>query len=564
VTKKEASLDEALEVANKWLINDPDETTKVETENLISRGDIEFIQRFSNSLVFGTAGIRGARGAGPMRMNRVMVRVVANAIAKELLSVEQGDEPPLVVVGYDARYKSQIFAQDSVRVLAGLGVRSLILPRPLPTPVLAYTSLAKKAKAGIMVTASHNPAEDSGYKVYWDDGAQIVNPVDLKIAQRIDYKNPPTEESLADYEDVTILKGGDELIKEYVDFASSFVSPESKREINQIYTPLHGVGKEVFLEVFEKAGFKKPMLVKSQAEPDPEFPTVSFPNPEEEGALDLAVDLAVEKNADLVIANDPDADRLAVVVRHEDKWRCLNGNEIGALLAEHVLSKGQGEERLVVTTVVSSSLLSKIADFHKVEYAETLTGFKWIVRPGIEDERLRFVFGYEEALGFALGDSVRDKDGITSALVFAELAAELKAEGKTVMDLLNQLWDRHGVHKTALFTKRLDPEIDISADFMSSWRASPPEQIGEFDVTEVVDLLIPESNLPPTDALVFNLSNGRIVIRPSGTEPMVKVYVEVIESVINGDIMSAETSVDHKIEDLLHGVNSLFQVEKDL
>ena len=520
---KEANLDEALEVANKWLINDPDETTKVETKNLISRGDIEFIQRFSNSLVFGTAGIRGARGAGPMRMNRVMVRVVATAIAKELLSDDQGDESPLVVVGYDARYKSRIFAQDSVRVLAGHGVRSLILPRPSPTPVLAFTSLSKKAKAGIMVTASHNPAEDSGYKVYWEDGAQIVNPVDLKIAKRIDYKNPPTEESLADYEDAAILKGDDELIQKYVDFASSSISPESKREINQIYTPLHGVGKEVFLEVFEKAGFKNPTLVKSQAEPDPDFPTVSFPNPEEEGVLDLAIELAVEKNADLVIANDPDADRLAVVVRHEDEWRRLNGNEIGVLLAEHILSKGKGEERLVVTTVVSSGLLSKIADFHKVKYAETLTGFKWIVRPGIDDKGLRFVFGYEEALGFALGDSVRDKDGITSALVFAELAAELKAKDKTVMDLLDELWDRHGVHKTALFTKRLAPEIDISADFMSPWRASPPEQIGEFDVIEVIDLLISESDLPPTDALVINLSNGRIVIRPSGTEPMVKL-----------------------------------------
>ena len=353
------------------------------------------------------------------------------------------------------------------------------------------------------------------------------------------------------------------MVQKYVNFASSFISPESKREINQIYTPLHGVGKEVFLEVFEKAGFKSPILVESQAEPDPDFPTVSFPNPEEEGVLDLAIELAVEKNSDLVIANDPDADRLAVVVRHQDEWRCLNGNEIGVLLAEHILSKGTGEERLVVTTIVSSDLLSKIADFHEVKYAETLTGFKWIVRPGIEDKRLRFVFGYEEALGFALGDSVRDKDGITSALVFAELAAELKAKDKTVIDLLEELWERHGVHKTALFAKRLDPEIDVSSAFMSPWRDSPPEQIGGFDVIEVIDLLSPESNLPPTDALFINLLDGRIVIRPSGTEPMVKVYVEVTELVINGDVRSAERSADHKIEDLLHGVSSLFQVEKD-
>ena len=560
---KEAYLDEALEIANKWLISDPDETTKVETEKLISDKNIELIQRFSNSLVFGTAGIRGARGAGPMRMNRVMIRIVATAIAEELLSDNQSDEAPLVVVGYDARHKSQIFAQDSVRVLATHGVRSLILPGPTPTPVLAYTSLSKKAKAGIMVTASHNPAEDSGYKVYWDDGAQIANPVDTKIAQRIDFKNPPTEESLADYEDATILKGDDELIKTYVDFASSSVSSESKREIKQIYTPLHGVGKKVFLDVFEKAGFENPTVVESQAEPDPDFPTVSFPNPEEEGALDLAVGLAIEKNADLVIANDPDADRLAIVARHGNKWRHLNGNEIGVLLAEHILSKEQEEDRLVVTTVVSSRLLSKIADFHKVKYAETLTGFKWIVRPGIEDKSSRFVFGYEEALGFALGDSVRDKDGITSALVFAELAAELKSEDKTVVDLLEELWNRHGVHKTALIAKRLDPETDISADFMSPWRTSPPEKIGEFAVIGSIDMLSPESELPATDALIFNISNGRIVIRPSGTEPMVKVYVEVTESVINDDVRSAERSADHKIEDLLHGVSSLFQVEKD-
>ena len=561
--RKEVDLDEALEIANKWLINDPDQTTKVETEKLISDGDIQLIQRFTNCLVFGTAGMRGVRGAGPMRMNRVMVRVVATAIAQELLSDNERDEPPLVVVGYDARHKSQIFAQDTVRVLAAHGVSSLIFPRPAPTPVLAYTSLSKKAKAGIMVTASHNPAADSGYKVYWEDGAQIVSPIDLKIAQRIDFKNPPSEEALADYEDANILKDDNGSIQKYVDFASSSVSPESKREIKQIYTPLHGVGKEVFVDVFQKAGFENPTVVKSQAEPDPDFPTVSFPNPEEEGALDLAIELAVEKNADLVLANDPDADRLAVVVHHKDNWCRLNGNEIGVLLAEHILSKGQGEDRLVVTTVVSSRLLSKIADFHKVKYAETLTGFKWIVRPGLEDKNSRFVFGYEEALGFALGDSVRDKDGITSALAFAELAAELKAEDKTVMDLLDELWNRHGVHKTALFTKRLDAETDISADFMSPWRTSPPERIGEFVVIESIDLLTPESGLPATDALVFNILNGRIVIRPSGTEPMVKAYVEVTESVINGDIRSAERSADHKIEDLLYGVSNLFHVEKN-
>ena len=378
--------------------------------------------------LFGTDGIRGRvilddcndeealqRIVEERELTPQLMRLLGESLGRTLPEDGNGDT---IVIGWDERPDNLTLASwltlgfhASNCTVIHIGLAS--------TPMLHYAVLETGARLGCMITASHNPAEDSGYKVYWDDGAQIANPVDTKIAQRIDFKNPPTEESLADYEDATILKGDDELIKTYVDFASSSVSSESKREIKQIYTPLHGVGKKVFLDVFEKAGFENPTVVESQAEPDPDFPTVSFPNPEEEGALDLALGLAIEKNADLVIANDPDADRLAIVARHGNKWRHLNGNEIGVLLAEHILSKEQGEDRLVVTTVVSSRLLSKIADFHKVKYAETLTGFKWIVRPGIEDKSSRFVFGYEEALGFALGDSVRDKDGITSALVFA-------------------------------------------------------------------------------------------------------------------------------------------------
>lgn len=560
---KAISSDEALEIAKKWLLNDPDEITRSETQNLISESGDEIIRRFGGSLLFGTAGIRGPRGAGPMRMNRLMVRVVASAIAKKLLEDTQNDEVPLVVVGYDARHQSQVFAEDSARVLATHGIKCLILPEPLPTPVLAYTLLSQRAKAGIMVTASHNPAEDSGYKVYWEDGAQITTPIDTQIAEKIDYINPPLDMDLADLDDPLITKGGSGLVEKYVDFACSCVSSDTQREISIVYTPLHGVGKETFVQVFEKVGFEDLAIVAAQADPDPDFPTVSFPNPEEEGTLDLAIELADTENADLVIANDPDADRLAVVINHGKEWRHLNGNEIGVLLAEHLLNRGQEADRLVVTTVVSSRLLSKLADFHKVKYAETLTGFKWIVRPGLEDATSRFIFGYEEALGFAIDDSVRDKDGITAALLFAELAARLKSEGKTAINLLEDLWKRHGVHKTSLVTQRFTAETDISSDLMSPLRNSPPKQIAGCNIVESFDLMTPVKEFPATDAIVFILEKGRVVIRPSGTEPMVKIYVEAIESVINDDIESAERSAERMIENLLDGVRSLFPIERD-
>tara|TARA_Y100000590_G_scaffold128994_1_gene147478 strand:- start:23768 stop:25459 length:1692 start_codon:yes stop_codon:yes gene_type:complete len=555
--------DEALAIAKKWLINDPDEITKFETQNLISEAGNQIIHRFGSCLLFGTAGIRGPRGAGPMRMNRLMVRVVATAIAKKLSADIQNNEAPLVVVGYDARHQSQVFAEDSARVLASHGIKCLILSKPLPTPVLAYTLLSKRAKAGIMVTASHNPAEDSGYKVYWEDGAQITTPIDSQIAEKIDYRNPPPDEDLVDLDDSLITKGENSLVEQYIDFACSCVSPDTQREISIVYTPLHGVGKETFFQVFEKAGFQNTTVVANQADPDPDFPTVSFPNPEEEGTLDLAIELADTKNADLVIANDPDADRLAVIVSHGKEWRHLNGNEIGVLLAEHLLNKEKEGDRLVVTTVVSSRLLSKLADFHKVKYAETLTGFKWIVRPGLKDTTSRFVFGYEEALGFAIGDSVRDKDGITAALLFSELAAGLKSDGKTAIDLLEDLWRRHGVHKTSLLTQRFATETNISSDFMAPLRSNPPKQIAGIEIINSVDLMTPVKEFPATDAIVFDLENGRVVIRPSGTEPMVKIYVEAIESVIKDDVGSAERSAEHMIENLLDGVRSLFPIESD-
>ena len=553
---------EPLEVAKKWLEADPDKNTRTETAELIENADGDLIARFSERLEFGTAGIRGPRGAGPMRMNRVMIRVVAKAIASQLLNIKKEKSPLLAIVGFDSRHQSQIFAEDTVRVFASFGIKSLILPRPLPTPLLAHASLDLRADVGIMVTASHNPAADSGYKVYWSDGAQIASPVDIEISEKIDYKNPPAKEELADFSDPLICRTNEEPVEKYVKFATQTVSFNKSKSLSVVYTPIHGVGRDVFLEVFEKAGFEDLHVVEEQAEPDPDFPTVSFPNPEEKGVLDLAINLAEKMTSDLVIANDPDADRLAVALPHYQKWRVLTGNEIGALLAEHILKNGSGKERLVVTTIVSSRLLSEQAKFYGVKYVETLTGFKWIVRPGIEDDSLRFVFGFEEALGFAVRDSVLDKDGITSALLFADLVAELKNKGRDVFDLLDDLWKRHGVHKTALSTYRLDNSQNSDLSVLDFLRKQPLFEIAEQELLGVVDLNKPGSGFPITDGLVFKFKGGRVVFRPSGTEAKVKAYFEVKEIVMKDDVKAAEEVAERKIEELLDWVNSLFLTEE--
>ena len=425
----------AEEVARRWLEVDPDPGTRAETEQLLTDGGAALERRFGSRLAFGTAGLRGPLGAGPMRMNRVLVRMTAAAIGRRLLAgaagaATDGGPPPVVVVGFDARRNSDVFAEDTARMLAGLGIASLVLPRPLPTPVLAFTLRNVGADAGIMVTASHNPRTDNGYKVYWSDGAQIVPPVDSEVSALIDGAPLPTDADLAPGDDPLIERAGEAQVGFYTEAATSVVDTDSPRDLSIVYTPLHGVGRDVLLEAFRCAGFAEPAVVPEQGEPDPDFPTLPYPNPEEPGALDLATALAAREGADLVLANDPDADRLAVAVPDGPGWRTLTGDEVGALLADHVLGSGSGDDRLVVTTVVSSRLLARIAGHHGVRHAETLTGFKWIMRPGLDDPSADFVFGYEEAAGYAVGDLVRDKDGITAALAFAELAATERAAGR--------------------------------------------------------------------------------------------------------------------------------------
>ena len=529
---------DVIERARHWRSVDPDPDTRAEIERLIERDHDELVRRFSGRLEFGTAGLRGELGAGPMRMNRVLVRMTAAGLGRAVANAG-GDR---VVIGFDARHKSDVFAEDTARVLAGQGISCHLLARPGPTPVLAFAVRHLGASAGVMVTASHNPRADNGFKVYWSDGAQIVSPVDLEISAQIDARGPVGLSDLADVDDPLITVEGEEVVGEYIKAALGVISADTSRDLSVVYTPIHGVGRDVLLATFDAAGFVRPAVVVEQGDPDPDFPTAPFPNPEEPGVLDLAIALAEAHHVDIVVANDPDADRLAVVVPNEGAWRTLSGNEIGCLLAEHALSKGDGGDRIVVTTVVSSRLLEAIAAHHGVHFAETLTGFKWIMRPAMERPELEFVFGYEEALGYAVGDAVRDKDGVSGALAFAELAAEAKASGSSVLDRLDDLHRRHGVHCSGQRSFRFDGPDAMSSisDLMRRLRRRTPDRVGERRVRVIRDLLGTDTGLPPTDALVLELDEAtRLVIRPSGTEPKLKLYGETVVDVVDDDLASA-------------------------
>lgn len=514
--------------ARAWLAEDPDPVTRAELRAILDREDrAALADRFARSLEFGTAGLRGELGAGPSRMNRVTVQRAAAGLAAYL--AERGGRT--VAVGYDARHRSAEFARDSAAVFTGAGLRALVLPRPLPTPVLAFAIRNTGADAGIMVTASHNPPRDNGYKVYLGDGAQIAPPTDAQISAAIDAVGSVRDVPRGEAWQVL----GEDIVDAYLD-AVCRLPIGSDRDVAIVYTPLHGVGREVLVAAFTRAGFPQPYVVPEQAEPDPEFPTVPFPNPEEPGAMDLAVAAGGERGADLILGNDPDADRCAVAVPAADGFRLLTGDEVGCLLAEHVLRHTVGADRLVVTTLVSSSLLERIAAAYGVRHAETLTGFKWIVRAAGG----RFVYGYEEALGYCVaGDGeppVRDKDGISAALTVAAVAAEAKQAGRTLPDLLDDQARRYGVHATSGLSVRLDDRRPAEG-VMGRLRTRPPASLGGRPVESADDLLVgpsgdESSGLPATDALRYRLAGGaRVVLRPSGTEPKLKAYLEVVEQV---------------------------------
>ena len=535
------------DTAEAWWALDPDPDTRAELRALLETGDeAELERRFAGRLAFGTAGLRAPLGAGPLRMNRVVVRQATAGLARFL------PDGATVAIGYDARHKSDVFAQDVAGVVAAAGGRPLLLPLPLPTPVLAFAVRHLGADAGVMVTASHNPPADNGYKVYLGDGAQIVPPADAEIAAAIDAVAAEGPIAVADPDDPRIEVLGAAVVSAYLDavLAGGLVAA---RDVNIVYTAMHGVGRDVLLAAFGRAGFPAPNVVVEQGEPDPDFPTVAFPNPEEPGALDLALARARAAAADVVLANDPDADRLGVAVPTADgaDWRALSGDEIGALLADHVLRNTEGDDRLVVTTVVSSRLLGRMAAAHGVHFAETLTGFKWIARPALTHPEWRFVFGYEEALGYLVGDVVLDKDGIGAALAFAGLVADLKTRDQTVHDRLAALAEEHGLHATRALTLRFDGEGGLAriTARMAGVRRDLPGTLGGRAVEQVRDLL-DDPWLPVTDALLFSLDGGsRVVMRPSGTEPKLKCYLEVVAPVA-GDLPGARRRADAALTDL--------------
>ncbi|MFJ2159708.1 phospho-sugar mutase [Streptomyces sp. NPDC087856] len=511
--------DELIARARTWLAEDPDADTREELGKLIEAGDVaELAGRFSGTLQFGTAGLRGELGAGPMRMNRAVVIRAAAGLAAYLK--KNGGTDGTVVIGYDARHKSADFARDTAAVMVGAGLKAAVLPRPLPTPVLAFAIRHLGAVAGVEVTASHNPPRDNGYKVYLGDGSQIVPPADAEIAAEID--------AIGSLHDVPRPAEGWEILDEgvldaYLARTDAVLAPDSPRTARTVYTAMHGVGKDVLLAAFARAGFPEPVLVAEQAEPDPDFPTVAFPNPEEPGAMDLAFAQARASDPDLIIANDPDADRCAAAVKDRTQggsWRMLRGDEVGSLLAAHLVRRGA--QGTFAESIVSSSLLGRIAEKAGLPYEETLTGFKWIARV----DGLRY--GYEEALGYCVDpDGVRDKDGITAALLITELASELKAEGRDLLDLLDDLAVEHGLHATDQLSVRVE-DLSVIADAMRRLREQPPTALAGLAVTNAEDLTEGTEALPPTDGLRYTLDGARVIVRPSGTEPKLKCYLEVV------------------------------------
>ncbi|WP_405660451.1 phospho-sugar mutase [Streptomyces sp. RK9] len=512
--------------AQAWLAEDPDPETREELAKLVDAAPgspavlAELAARFAGTLQFGTAGLRGELGAGPLRMNRSVVIRAAAGLAAYLKG--KGRTGGLVVIGYDARHKSADFARDTAAVMTGAGLRAAVLPRPLPTPVLAFAIRHLGAVAGVEVTASHNPPRDNGYKVYLGDGSQIVPPADGEIAAEI--------AAVRSLHDVPRPESGwqtlgEDVLEAYLARTDAVLAQGSPRTATTVYTAMHGVGKDTLLAAFARAGFPAPVLVAEQAEPDPDFPTVAFPNPEEPGAMDLAFATAREARPDLVIANDPDADRCAVAVPVGDgDWRMLRGDEVGALLAAHLVRRGVAADgpRTFAESIVSSSLLGRIAEKAGLGYEETLTGFKWIARV----DGLRY--GYEEALGYCVDpEGVRDKDGITAALLVTELASGLKEEGRTLLDLLDDLAVEHGLHATDQLSVRVE-DLSLIAAAMRRLREQQPERLAGLAVTRAEDLTKGTETLPPTDGLRYTLDGARVIVRPSGTEPKLKCYLEVV------------------------------------
>jgi phosphomannomutase len=607
-----------------WIADDPDAADPAELQALLDRAPTEpgamaeLRDRFAGRLRFGTAGLRGVVAAGPNRMNRAVVRATTAAVAGWLAGGGGPGVPRDVVVGCDARHRSAAFAAEVARVLAGAGITVHMLPLPCPTPLLAFAVRHLAASAGVMITASHNPAADNGYKLYLSDGAQVIPPTDAAVEKRIANLGPLALIPVADAGSPLIIRHGDEVAQAYLDAVVAAATPVSGPQLNIVYTPMHGVAGDLMLRALRQAGFARPHVVAAQAEPDPDFPTVAFPNPEEPGALDLALADAGRLGAELVLASDPDGDRLAVAVPDPaGGWRTLTGDQVGALLGasligaspigasligasligagliERTTAEPAPQTRVVASTIVSSTLLAKIARAAGVRYAETLTGFKWIARAADGMPGTRFVFGYEEALGYEVGDVVRDKDGIGAALAMLRLATSAKAARRSVLEVYDELERAHGVHLTSQLTLRTAEPADI----MNRLRAEPPTEFGGEPVSSILDLASagpvsagpvsagpvsagpvsagpvsagpvsagpvsagPVSAgraMPRADVLIFRLRGARVVLRPSGTEPKTKCYIEILEPLAGRSLAEARAAAAERLAPLRSGLEAM-------
>lgn len=574
-----------------WIDQDPDQNDRDELRGLLERAQdpsvpedraqeavADLAQRFSATLQFGTAGLRAAIGAGPMRMNRAVVQRAAAGVAAHVLDVVGTEPAPRAVIGYDARHRSEDFARDTAAVLTAAGLSVEIMPRPLPTPLLAWAVRDRGAETGIMVTASHNPAADNGYKVYLGGrcveqdarGCQIVPPHDTQIAERI--------EAVGDLRELPLAESGWQVLPEDIDrhYLEAIAEPEAEPGTSPriVLTAMHGVGGATAVAALERAGFHDIHPVPEQFEPDPEFPTAPFPNPEEPGALSLSLALARSLDADLVLANDPDADRCAAAVpdpgdpRSQDGWRALSGDEVGALLGLAALRRLTSSERssassaaaqsapVLANSIVSSRLLGRMAEAAGVAHRETLTGFKWIARvPGL-------VYGYEEALGYCTApEIVRDKDGITAAVAIAELARAADAQGRTLLDELDDLALRHGLHATSQLSIRV-ADLGLIPQMMATLREDPPHELAGSAVASVEDLAHPEpdSDLLPTEGMRLLSEDGtRVIVRPSGTEPKLKCYLETVVQLEHRDeLPAARRRAQDRLEALTGQLQALF------
>jgi phosphomannomutase len=556
------------ELVSAWIADDPDERDRAELAALLADDSPaaadDLANRFAGRLSFGTAGLRGIVGAGPNRMNTATVTAATAALAGWLHGRDRGAADAGVVVGCDARHRSDEFAVQVARVLAGAGIRVHMLPSRQPTPFLAFAIRFLHAAAGVMITASHNPPADNGYKLYLGDGAQIVPPADTEIEAAIAGLGPPSGVAVAAADSPLISRSGDEVLQAYLDAicAAAGPAPASAAWLRFAYTPLHGVAGQLALRAFDQAGFAVPDIVEAQFEPDADFPTVAFPNPEEPGSLDLAIAQARRSGADLIIANDPDGDRLAVAVpdpAEPGRYRQLTGDQVGALLGAYLLGRLSADptvdisRQLVVSTVVSGTLLSKIAAAAGAQHAQTLTGFKWIVRAADLREDVHFAFGYEEALGYAIGDAVRDKDGISAALGVLSLAAVAQSVGESLQQAYDALEVMHGVHQTS----QLSAPTATTVDVMARLRAGGPAELAGQRVISTTDYTGGNWDLPSADMLSYQLPGARVVIRPSGTEPKIKAYLEVVERVSGRTLAAARAAAAARMESLRAGVAEL-------